>query len=232
LLLVAYLIDIRLVVDTSCSLISIYLPLSSKLGSFCSCFTSGQSAPAKLQDHKEHIAESNGEQTTGMTDGQQLATFGAGCFWGVENYFRKQFKGQLAFTNVGYMGGSAQNPTYRQVCTGNTGHAEVLHIGFDPSKVKYADLVEFFFRIHDATTLNRQGNDSGTQYRSVVFYHSDEQKQIAEQVKKAVADAKRYGSKDIITEISKADTFWKAEDYHQLYLEANPNGYCNHRIRW
>eukprot|EP01027_Heterolobosea_sp_BB2_P023725 GEZU01035700.1.p2 GENE.GEZU01035700.1~~GEZU01035700.1.p2 ORF type:complete len:164 (+),score=37.23 GEZU01035700.1:50-541(+) len=159
----------------------------------------------------------------------QKATFGAGCFWGVEKFFKKQFAHGLISTVVGYAGGHKPNPTYREVCTGTTGHAEALQMQYDANKIKYADLVEFFFRMHDPTTKNRQGNDVGTQYRSVIFYHNLEQKQIAEEVKAKVQD--RYPD-PIVTEIVQFTNWYDAEDYHQNYLEKNPNGYCNHRLRW
>ena len=146
----------------------------------------------------------------------------------MEKYFRKQF--DLVSTAVGYMGGTKENPTYRDVCTGTTGHAEVLRVEYEPAKVNYADLVEFFFRVHDPTTLNQQGNDVGTQYRSVIFYTTPEQARIAHEVKDRIQATKIKGK--IVTEITPASNFFRAEDYHQLYLEKNPGGYCNHRLRW
>jgi len=161
----------------------------------------------------------------------QLATFGAGCFWGTQKFFNKQFKDGIVKSAVGYLGGNTKNPSYKDVCTGKTGHAEVLQLQFDASKVNYADLVRFFFRMHDPTTLNRQGNDAGTQYRSAVFYHSPEQKTVAEQVKEEMEKSGKFSSK-ITTEIAAASEFYIAEDYHQDYLEHNPSGYCNHHLRW
>lgn len=162
--------------------------------------------------------------------GIELATFGAGCFWGTEKFFRKQFGSNLLSAMVGYMGG-ASKASYEDVCTGTTNHAEVLQVSFDPNKLPYADLVRLFFRMHDPTTLNRQGNDRGTQYRSVIFTHTIEQQKIAEQVRDEVqASGKIKGS--IVTQIQSSDgfTFFPAEDYHQHYLENNPGGYCNHRL--
>jgi peptide-methionine (S)-S-oxide reductase len=161
------------------------------------------------------------------------AYFGGGCFWGMEKWFKKQFNvdGATVQTAVGYMGGKKDKPTYEEVCTGTTGHAEVLRVNFDPSKTKYADLVRYFFRIHDPTTLNRQGNDRGTQYRSAVFFTSPDQHKLAEEVKQAVSSEKHFPN-PIVTEISPADTFYPAEPYHQNYLDANPGGYCNHRPHW
>jgi len=166
-----------------------------------------------------------------MANNIELATFGAGCFWGTEKFFRKQFGHALTEALVGYEGGKGENPTYKQVCEGSTNHAEVCQLQYDKSKVKYADLVEYFYRFHDPTTLNQQGNDRGTQYRSVIFYHTPEQQQIAQQVTQQVQSA-HYSGKTITTLIVPAGKFWTAEDYHQKYLELNPSGYCNHRLRW
>jgi peptide-methionine (S)-S-oxide reductase len=146
----------------------------------------------------------------------ETALFGAGCFWGVESSFRK-VPGVLA-TAVGYAGGTNERPTYEQVCTSRTGHAEVVQVVFDPAKVSYQQLLDVFFENHDPTTLNYQGPDQGTQYRSVIFYSGDEQKQLA-----AAEKAKRDKSGEyvgpIVTSIDPAPTFWKAEDYHQQYFE-------------
>jgi len=165
--------------------------------------------------------------------GVELATFGAGCFWGTEKFFKKQFGPALASSVVGYMGGKSSNPSYEQVCTGTTNHAEVLQVGFYPNKVPYSDLVDFFYRMHDPTTLNRQGNDQGTQYRSVIFTHSAEQQKIAEQQTEKMQQSGKVKGQ-IATQIQSADglTFYPGEPYHQNYLDANPNGYCNHRLRW
>ncbi|KAL0483600.1 peptide methionine sulfoxide reductase [Acrasis kona] len=159
----------------------------------------------------------------------QKVAFGAGCFWGTEKFFVKQFAKAINQVKVGYMGGSSKNPSYRDVCTGQTGHAEVLYLEYKPEEVKFEDLVEYFFRMHDPTTLNRQGNDQGTQYRSAIFYYTEEQKAAAEKVKKDIS-SKVKG--EIVTEIAPASEFYVAEDYHQKYLENNPGGYCNHRLRW
>ena len=146
----------------------------------------------------------------------QKATFGAGCFWGIEASFQK-IKG-VTSTTVGYMGGKIKNPTYEQVCTDKTGYAEVVQIIYDPLIVSYEKLLEIFWSIHDPTQLNRQGPDIGTQYRSVIFYHSKEQKYIAEQSKqKQILRHK----KEIVTEITPAKEFYSAEEYHQKYLEKN-----------
>ncbi|CAA7262310.1 unnamed protein product [Cyclocybe aegerita] len=171
----------------------------------------------------------------------ETATFAAGCFWGVEHIFLKHYppsenKGILS-TQVGYTGGNplVTNPTYKLVCGGATDHAEALKIEFDPSKVSYDELVEFFYRTHDPTTLNRQGADTGTQYRSAIFTHSEEQEAIAKRVTEEV-QAKHFTpkGKKIATEIVQAGPWWDAEEYHQLYLFKNPSGYqCpTHRLHW
>ena len=146
----------------------------------------------------------------------QKATFGAGCFWGVEASFQK-IKGVIS-TTVGYTGGKTKNPTYEQVCTDKTGHAEVVQIIFDPSVVSYEKLLGLFWSIHNPTQLNRQGLDIGTQYRSVIFYHSEEQKKIAEQSKQK--QLLRY-KKELTTEITPIKEFYPAEEYHQKYFEKN-----------
>lgn len=154
----------------------------------------------------------------------ELATFGAGCFWGVEVTFRnvKGVKDAL----VGYLGGTMENPTYKDVCTGRTGHAEVVQVEFDPSQVTFEKLLDVFWENHNPTTLNRQGPDVGTQYRSAIFYHSEEQKRIAEESKAKQMASGRF-SKPIVTEITPATTFYKAEDYHQRYLEKRGLASCH-----
>lgn len=145
-----------------------------------------------------------------------IAYFSAGCFWGIEVVFR-HVPGVLD-ARVGYMGGSTENPIYRQVCTGNTGHAETLQVQYDPSQVSYETLLELFWKIHDPTTLNRQGPDIGTQYRSVIFTTTPEQHRLAIQSKQQLADSKRF-SRPVVTEILPAPNFYPAEEYHQRYLE-------------
>jgi len=152
----------------------------------------------------------------------EKATFGAGCFWGVEEAFRR-VKG-VTSTTVGYAGGKVDHPTYKDVCTGKTGHAEVIQIEFDPSKITYHDLLSIFFQIHDPTTLNRQGPDVGTQYRSVIFYHSADQEKNAKAYKEQLDLSGRYMG-PIVTEIVPAGPFYKAEEYHQRYHEKN-GGSC------
>ena len=154
----------------------------------------------------------------------ETATFGAGCFWCVEAVFQ-QVEGVHEVVS-GYTAGTTANPNYREVCTGVTGHAEVVQIQFDPNVISYATLLEIFWHTHDATTLNRQGNDVGTQYRSAIFYHSDAQQRIAED-SKAEMDNSDMWDDPIVTEITPIDTFYPAEDYHQNYFRLNPKqAYC------
>ncbi len=154
----------------------------------------------------------------------ELATFGSGCFWCTEAVFQK-LKGVSKVVS-GYTGGKTENPTYKEVCTGETGHAEVIQVTFDPKVISYAELLEVFWRSHDPTTLNRQGNDVGTQYRSAVFYHSDKQKELAEAYKKKITEAKVFDD-PVVTEITAAVKFYPAEDYHQNYFKLNPKQpYC------
>ena len=146
----------------------------------------------------------------------EKATFGAGCFWGVEVRFG-QIPGVVE-TAAGYEGGALQNPTYKDVCTDRTGHAEVVEVSFDPSQVSYGELVEQFFALHDPTQLNRQGPDWGNQYRSAIFFHSPEQEAVAKATIERLTGERRF-SKPIVTQVVRAETFWRAEEYHQKYLE-------------
>lgn len=156
-------------------------------------------------------------------EGLATATFGAGCFWCVEAIFQ-DLKGVESVAS-GYSGGQVKNPTYREVCNGTTGHAEVLQIKYDPAVIPFENLVKVFFTTHDPTTLNRQGADAGTQYRSAIFYHDEAQKMVAERMKKEFAPT--LWDDPIVTEISPFTEFYKAEDYHQNYFKDNPNeGYC------
>lgn len=152
------------------------------------------------------------------------ATFGAGCFWGVEAAYR-QIPG-VTSTAVGYLGGTLENPTYHDVCTGRTGHAEVVQVDYDPSRLSYDDLLTVFWENHDPTTLNRQGPDVGTQYRSAIFYHDDEQKEAAIKSKEERDRSGRY-RRPIVTEITPATEFYMAEDYHQQYLEKRGLSSCH-----
>jgi len=154
------------------------------------------------------------------------ATFGAGCFWGVESAFRG-VKG-VTDAAVGYMGGAVENPTYQQVCTDRTGHAEVVQVDFDPAEVSYRELLEAFFEIHDPTTLNRQGPDFGRQYRSVIFYHDRSQQEAAQTFKDELSRAGRF-PRPIVTEVVPATQFWRAEEYHQRYHEKHGMGACGIR---
>jgi peptide-methionine (S)-S-oxide reductase len=154
----------------------------------------------------------------------EKATFGAGCFWGVEVAFRK-VPGVTA-TAAGYLGGTLENPTYKDVCSGRTGHAEVVEVTYDPSQVTYEDLLNVFWTSHDPTTLNRQGPDRGTQYRSAIFYHSEAQKAAA-MVSKDRWNASGRFSGPIVTEITPASTFYQAEEYHQRYLEKQGLASCH-----
>jgi peptide-methionine (S)-S-oxide reductase len=152
----------------------------------------------------------------------EKATFGAGCFWGVEHFFA-EVPGVIDAVS-GYEGGQGDNPSYRQVCTGMTNHAEVVEVTFDPAKVDYAKLVELFFKMHDPTTMNRQGPDVGTQYRSAIFVHSPEQERVA---REELEKARPRFSRPIVTQVEPAQTFWKAEDYHQDYVEKNHGHSCH-----
>jgi len=155
----------------------------------------------------------------------ETATLGAGCFWCVEAVL-EQLDG-VVDVRSGYMGGHVENPTYKQVCTGTTGHAEVTQVDFDPSVITYGQVLSWFWRLHDPTTLNRQGNDEGPQYRSVIFTHSPKQREIALR-SRADADASGVYPNPIVTEITDATTFYEAEDYHQDYYRANKQaGYCH-----
>ncbi|HEY6137170.1 MAG TPA: peptide-methionine (S)-S-oxide reductase MsrA [Thermoanaerobaculia bacterium] len=157
----------------------------------------------------------------------ETATLAGGCFWGVEELVRK-LPGVID-TTVGYTGGTLENPHYEEVKKGRTGHAESIEIAFDPEKISYDDILDFFFRLHDPTTKNRQGNDVGTQYRSAIFVHDEKQREAA---KKAIERAQQKWPRPIATEIVDYTKFWPAEGYHQDYLQRNPNGYTCHYLRW
>ena len=155
---------------------------------------------------------------------KELAAFGAGCFWGVEAAFY-QVEGVLD-TAVGYSGGQVENPTYQQVCTGRTGHAEVLQVTYDPDRVTFEQLLDVFWKVHDPTQLNRQGLDIGTQYRSVIFYHNENQEKTAIEAKRRLEAASVY-RRPIVTEIVPAAPFYRAEDYHQRYFEKRGSASCH-----
>lgn len=151
-----------------------------------------------------------------MDHAMEKATFGAGCFWGVEAALRR-VEGARS-TSVGYMGGQRKNPSYRDVCSGETGHAEVVQVEYDPTKVSYDELLNVFWDVHDPTALNRQGPDVGTQYRSVIFFHNAQQEAAAKASKQRLQDSGRF-SREIVTEIRPASEFYRAEEYHQQYFE-------------
>lgn len=161
--------------------------------------------------------------------GLDTATFGAGCFWCIEAVFQRL--NGVETVKSGYSGGHVKNPSYKEVCMGTTGHAEVAQIVYDPKKISFDELLEVFWKTHDPTTLNRQGNDFGTQYRSAIFYHNDEQKKIAEAYKKKLNEQQVYPN-PIVTEISALKEFYPAEDYHQNYYNLNgEQGYCRYVIQ-
>lgn len=154
----------------------------------------------------------------------EIATLGGGCFWCVEAVFQR-VEGVIS-VKPGYAGGKVKNPTYKQICTGNTGHAEVAKIEFDPSKITYSQILNVFWQSHDPTTLNRQGNDVGTQYRSVIFFHNERQEEIAKK-SKIDADKSGYWDNEIVTEVTLLNNYYDAEDYHDNYYSNNPNQpYC------
>jgi peptide-methionine (S)-S-oxide reductase len=155
---------------------------------------------------------------------QQTATFAAGCFWGVEARFRDT-PGVIDAVS-GYLGGHLDNPTYHQVCAGNTGHAEAVQLVFDDEQVTYRQLLEVFFDMHNPTTLNRQGPDFGSQYRSAIFWHSEEQRVAADQIIAEINDSGKWPN-PVVTQVVQAPTFWPAEEYHQRYFEKNGGGFCH-----
>jgi len=173
-------------------------------------------------------ASSDSKKVKTTMNTQSIAVLAGGCFWGMEDILR-QHPGVLD-TEVGYTGGSTPKPKYEDVKTGKTGHAEAIRIQFDPTKTSYAALLQLFFKMHDPTTLNRQGNDIGSQYRSAIFYTDESQKQTAEQVKREIEGSGKW-KKPIVTEITRASEFYPAESYHQDYLVKNPGGYTCHWIR-
>ncbi|MGD2130209.1 MAG: peptide-methionine (S)-S-oxide reductase MsrA [Lysobacterales bacterium] len=155
---------------------------------------------------------------------EKTASFAAGCFWGVEARFR-ELSGVLDAVS-GYMGGHTSNPTYKQVCGGDTGHAETVQVTFDDDKISYGELLDTFFDMHNPTTLNRQGPDFGSQYRSVIFWHDDAQREAAEEAIRQI-DASGKWSSPVVTQLVEAGDFWRAEEYHQRYFEKNGGGFCH-----
>ncbi len=169
-------------------------------------------------------AEKGKNKAMNAANNKEVATLAGGCFWCLEAVYN-DLKGVEKVVS-GYSGGQVKNPTYEQVCTGTTGHAEVIQLTFDPAVISFRELLEVFFTIHDPTTLNQQGADHGTQYRSAIFYHSPEQKAVAEKVIADITAQKIWDNK-IVTEVTPLANYYPAEDYHQLYFEQNPNaGYC------
>lgn len=188
-------------------------------------FTSCAQKKTDYADNKSKPQETIIKQTGNM----DTATFGAGCFWCVEAQF--QLLDGIISVQSGYSGGTVKNPAYREVCNGTTGHAEVVQVVYDPSKLTYDELLAAFWQTHDPTQLNRQGNDVGTQYRSVIFYHNEKQKELAEKYKKEL-DASGAWDKPIVTEISPFTVLYKAEDYHQNYYNQNgEESYCQYVIQ-
>jgi len=185
----------------------------------------------KLKDYNNRTQEKGkhmDEKNTNISSEKELTTLGGGCFWCLEAAY-DQLKG-VESVESGYMGGQVQNPTYDAVCMGNTGHAEVVQVTFDSSIISYREILDIFFAIHDPTTLNRQGNDSGTQYRSAIFYHSPEQKDMAEEVIARFTKEEIF-DQPIVTEVVPAVTFYIAEEYHQEYFVRNPSQpYCAYLI--
>lgn len=193
---------------------------------FAACAQEDHYAQSKTFNEMNQSAQTN---DTGTQKKLDTATFGAGCFWCTEAQFQ-QLKG-VSHVESGYAGGQVDKPTYKQVCTGTTGHAEVTNVYYDPSVISFDELLAAFWTSHDPTQLNRQGNDVGTQYRSVIFYHNEVQKAKAEEYKKKLNTEHVYGS-DVVTEISPFTKFFKAEDYHQNYYNENGSQpYCQFVIR-
>ena len=198
--------------------------------SLCHCMTG---ADKTTGGGNEETMPATGEMSRASQSGArrekavktETATFAAGCFWGVEATFR-QIKGVKA-TAVGYTGGSLDHPTYKDVCTDRTGHAEAVQVEYDPQEVSYEQLLKVFWENHDPTTVDRQGPDVGTQYRSAIFYHTPEQKAAAEAAKQRLAGPGGKYRREIVTQIVPAATFWKAEDYHQQYLEKRGMSSCH-----
>lgn len=203
------------------------LELALVAASTAACTRTGESASAAGSSSPQRALAGSAQQTPLAS--QETAILAGGCFWGMEDILRK-VPGVIA-TDVGYTGGTGANPTYRDVSAGDTGHAEAVRVVFDPKRLRYETLLEqWFFRMHDPTTANRQGNDVGTQYRSAIFVLSEEQRRAAEAVKHRMNESGKWNGK-IVTQIVDAGPFTPAEDYHQDYLQKNPGGYTCHFIR-
>ncbi|HET6882304.1 MAG TPA: peptide-methionine (S)-S-oxide reductase MsrA [Pirellulales bacterium] len=217
----AMLLGVTIVGITATALVAAKAPRTKKLASKANSSRKQATAEEKKVDDSSARETQAGEL--------EKATFGSGCFWCSEAVFQ-QLKGVRSVVS-GYSGGLAKNPTYHQVCTGETGHAEVIQITYDPKVITYPELLEVFWQTHDPTTLNRQGHDVGTQYRSVIFYHSPKQKELAEHYKQKLDDEHAF-HKPIVTEITEFSEFYPAEDYHQNYYNLNKEqGYCAAVIR-
>ena len=199
--------------------------------SFIAVFGYGCSLTGKTSQNKQekkNITKRETELKMSDTTKLEKATLAGGCFWCIETIFQ-DLKG-VEKVESGYSGGTTKYPSYQEVCTGTTGHAEAIQITFDPTVINYEQLLTVFFHVHDPTTLNRQGGDAGTQYRSAIFYHNDEQKKSAEKVKGDITKSKLWDD-PIVTEITTASEFYKAEDYHQNYYKDNPEkSYCSYVI--
>jgi peptide methionine sulfoxide reductase msrA/msrB len=183
----------------------------------------GYAAYAKL-----FRAAASGAEQPRVVSGREVATLAGGCFWGMEDILRR-IPGVIS-TRVGYTGGTTRHATYEQVKHGDTGHAEAVEVVFDPSRISYERVLGYFFRMHDPTTPDRQGNDVGTQYRSAIFYHDEEQQRVAERVKQEVDGSGKWPRR-VVTEIVPAGEFWEAEEHHQKYLAKHPGGYTCHWLR-
>jgi peptide methionine sulfoxide reductase msrA/msrB len=178
--------------------------------------------------YRELFKESSSEKEKTAMVQTEVAILAGGCFWGVEELIRK-LPGVIS-TEVGYTGGALPNPSYERISVGTTGHAESVRVEFEPNKLSYADLLRYFFRLHDPTTPNRQGNDRGTQYRSAIFVSGDDQRRVAQEIIKEVDASGKWNSK-VVTEVVPAGAWYKAEEYHQAYLQKHPDGYTCHWLR-
>lgn len=181
-------------------------------------------APETDKERKPPVEKDISAPETQNDPNTAVATFAAGCFWGVEHFFA-EVPGVVA-TEVGYTGGTTKKPTYKQVCRGDTNHAEAVQLRYDPNQISYETLVKLFFKMHDPTTRNRQGPDVGSQYRSAIFFHTDEQKQTAQAVICRLTDDRAFARR-IVTQVAPAAVFWRAEEYHQQYFKKNPGLSCH-----
>lgn len=179
--------------------------------------------------NSSYVSKTSKRNMKNMKSDFEMATFGGGCYWCIEVLFQR-LEG-VEKVESGFSGGQLKDPTYKEICTGKTGHAEVIQITFDTTKITFEEILKVFFTMHDPTTLNRQGNDVGTQYRSVIFYHNENQKTISEEIIKELNNVKAYSS-PIVTQVVPFDKFYKAEDYHQNYYNENSDeGYCRFVIQ-